>query len=749
MKTHPSLKRPRLVACMTAALLLSCGDAESRPEDIQAALRSSAQLRFPATPTQRDVPRIGLNMGGWTFYGAEQIMSNVLKNPGFEGRIDRIVIQSRQPDGRFVEDDNQWTGAEDHFWDGADFEVVTGQASGLKGKVSESRQRGDNDYPQYLLDRPATNVMAGDAIVFSRQEVPARPPHWWVSTPNQAYLTQSVATTRPGSPGRSALHMTVRPDDRTEIYSFLDSSGAPAGRLMAVNGKWHFSLWLKALAGAPDVRFSLKRGTTRLFEQTVRPGSGWQQYDVDFTGDEMPATGANDALQLTLSVGGVGAAVAVDDLALGPVTSGAFRPEVVTMLQRLRPGYLRDWQGQLGDTIENRLASPWQRQSSRYHWSEDGNFLFGLDEFVELCAQVGAMPWVIIPSTVTDNELALLSGFVQRKQQTHHFKRWVLEFGNENWNPLFRPGALVNDNTHAERARVIFTRLKTQLPSVPTQYLINIQPANPGRSWPEADAARQTGAALATAPYYFREMHTGASDTETLANLFPQDEAAFLREFNGLTETPLWLYEYSLHTDGGSAGFNERERAITGLASGYSLAARALSFYNQEVVNHAVYSLSQIYGFARENPVDGSRLVPLWGITRDFAFPTMRPTGLAVELINRAIGGDMYRLSCSSNGTGNCAGLLALGFVDGQNTSVVVSNPTSSPRSLLINWSGKRLPPDTWQTLEASSLWTNNEEPVHGRANPVNIASKPLPAVGRQILLRLPAYGVGVISDRT
>lgn len=61
------------------------------------ALNAPVQLKFPNSPTQRDVPRIGLNMGGWTFYGAEQIMSNVLKNPGFEGRIDRIVLQARKP----------------------------------------------------------------------------------------------------------------------------------------------------------------------------------------------------------------------------------------------------------------------------------------------------------------------------------------------------------------------------------------------------------------------------------------------------------------------------------------------------------------------------------------------------------------------------------------------------------------------------------------------------------------------------
>lgn len=741
MNTRPS-RRNRLAACLAALLLPACGEAGLADQ------LPGAHLRFPSAPLQRDVPRIGINMGSWSFYGSDQIMSNVLKNAGFEGRIDRIVLQARQPDIRFVEDDAQWTGAPDHFWDGADFEVVTGAGAGLKGRVSESWQSGDYGYPQYLLDRQASGVQAGDAITLTRRELPATPTHWWVSPADKPYLSLTTATTRPGSPGRSALRMNVRPGDRSEIYSFLDSSGAPAGRLLTVNGKWRFSIWLKALAGTPDVRFSFSRGATRFFSQTVQPGSGWQQYDVDFTGSEQAVTGDNDALQLTLSTGGEGAAVAVDDVSLSPVTSGAFKPEVVAMLQRLRPGYLREWQGQLGDTIANRLAPAWQRQSARYHWQEDGNFSYGLDEFVDLCAEVGAMPWLIIPSTVGADELAQLSDFMRRKQQTHHFKRWVLEYGNENWNAMFRPAALTNDDTHAARVRALFGQLKTQLGGVPTQFLINIQPANPDRFQPEAEAARQTGAALATAPYYFRDMASGMSDADILANLFPRDEAAFLQDFARLGGNPLWLYEYNLHTDGGSAGFDERVRAVSGLASGYSLAARAMSFYNQNVVNQSVYSLSQIYGNTRERTVDGSNRIPLWGITRDFSFPTLRPTGLAVQLLNRAFGGDMYRMTCSAIKSGSCDGLLALGFSDGGHTSVAVSNPTATPRSLLISWNGKRLPPTRWQTLEGNSLWVNNENPVAGQANPVNLVSRNLTVLGNQLLIQLPAWGVGVISDR-
>jgi hypothetical protein len=243
-------------------------------------------------------------------------------------------------------------------------------------------------------------------------------------------------------------------------------------------------------------------------------------------------------------------------------------------------------------------------------------------------------------------------------------------------------------------------------------------------------------------------MDTQLSDAQILAGLFPQDEKPFLQEFKSLSANPLWLYEYNLHTDGGNAGFDERRRAITGLASGDSLAARALSFYNNGSVNHAVYRLSQIYGFARGTPVDGSRLVPLWGVTRDFAFPTLRPTGLAIELMNRAIGGDMYRLNCSAFDAAACQDLISLGFINAaKQVSLVISNPTGETRNLAITWPGTKLP-TTWQTLDGSSLWVYNESPVAGRADPVQIASKPLTASARKLVLQLPPYAVGVISEK-
>lgn len=716
------------------------------------AATAATTLTFPPRAMLADVPRVGLNMGSWSFYGSDQIMSNVLKNPGFEGVLDRMIILTREAAGRYVADDELRLGAADHFWDGARYEVVTGSASGQKGLVRSSKRQGESGYPEYTLDQPTFRIGVNDAVVLTKQTLPAKPPNWWVSPENEANLRLATAGNRSGSQGRSYLRMTMPDLAQTEIFSFLDSSGAPAGRLMPINGKWRVSVWLKAVTGAPKVRISLARGSSRFFEQSFAPGKDWQQYTLEFSGKEIPITGESASLQFTLSGSGIGTEVAVDDLYLGPNTPEAFRPEVVAMLQRLRPGYLRDWQGQLADTVANRLAASGARQSSRIHWDEGGQYHYGLDEFVDLCARVGAMPWIIIPSTVTQSELPLLADFMRRKQRQHHFKRWVVEYGNENWNGLFRPAALTNDAIHAERVLTLFSGLRKLLPGLPLQPLINAQSAWPERSAPEARSARQVQGALAIAPYYFDTLNNAQDDQSVLSGLFPSDEARILQGFRKLMPaTPPWLYEYNLHTDKGDASLAKRERAVAGVAAGLSLAARAMSFYDQGVVNHAVYSFSQIHGLVNGKTVDNSKLMPLWGITRDFAFPTMRPSGLALELMNRAVGGKQYRLVCQPSPTA-CRQLVTLGFAENGHYSVVLSNKTGLARTVTLNWPGQQ-PPTRWFTLGdssgANSLWANNENPVAGKPSAVQIADKPLRVAGKQLTLQIPAYGLAVITDKS
>ena len=54
--------------------------------------KGSVDVELTAEAVTRDVRHFGVNLGSWTTWGAEQLPSNVIKNPGFEGVIDRALV---------------------------------------------------------------------------------------------------------------------------------------------------------------------------------------------------------------------------------------------------------------------------------------------------------------------------------------------------------------------------------------------------------------------------------------------------------------------------------------------------------------------------------------------------------------------------------------------------------------------------------------------------------------------------------
>src|SRR5205085_11676081 len=129
-------------------------------------------------------------------------------------------------------------------------------------------------------------------------------------------------------------------------------------------------------------------------------------------------------------------ALLLDDVELGPVQTEPFpfRVEVVKALEQLQPGYLRDWQGQLGDTLANLLAEPFARRASRYRPGNEDGFDYSLPDFLALCVRVQANPWVVIPTTFSDEELIGMGRFLAERATSDKFEEIVVEFGNENWN---------------------------------------------------------------------------------------------------------------------------------------------------------------------------------------------------------------------------------------------------------------------------------------------------------------------------
>ena len=87
----------------------------------------------------------------------------MLKNPGFEGIIDRtLAVVGKTDDNRFY-DNEHWLGRPSEFWSGARFDVRTGEAREVTGLLAGSNWR-EGQVPDYVVLGEMPNLSEGDVV---------------------------------------------------------------------------------------------------------------------------------------------------------------------------------------------------------------------------------------------------------------------------------------------------------------------------------------------------------------------------------------------------------------------------------------------------------------------------------------------------------------------------------------------------------------------------------------------------------
>ena len=584
-----------------------------------------------SAPSSRLAGRIGINLGSWTAWGAEQLMANVIKNPGFEGLIDRSLVVVKDPAvGRFS-DDTTWLARPDGFWTGADWNARTGSSAGKTGKILGSHSAAGS-FPSFEVDPAgADGRRTGDVVSLTRVSDEGLPTQWWV--PDDRRDLVGIA---PGDPahsgGKRSLALAPLDGRKAAVASYLDGIARRSGPLLPVEGRWRLTFWARRVEGTPTLRVTFGRvGATPLAEQSAVPSLAWHRESIEFGGEDTKSV-APLALQFEASGSG---RVLLDDVDLRRLADAgrAFRLEVEEALRDLHPGYLRDWEGQLGDTLENRLASEGARRASRYRPESEAQAQFGysLSDFLTLTERLGARPWIVLPTTFSDDECRALGRYLAGWPG---FDEIVVEFGNENWNPLFRPAGIVDAASHAAAADRAFSHVREGAgSSAPLRFALNGQNVNISKLRATA-AFTRTATILAVAPYFLPQLTANAG----IAELFAADREGVAqaippagREFA--------VYEVNAHTLGGDAPAAVRDAVTAGRAAGAALARRLVLAAASGVTRQCVYSLAGYDAWLD----DRSGFAKLFGVVRDLG-PTrrMRPTGLAVAMLNRAISGAVH-----------------------------------------------------------------------------------------------------------
>ena len=306
----------------------------------------------------------GLNISAPEPYGANQILNNIIPNPGFEDGVYGMVFHSDEnATGRRIpqafwdpawNNDEQNVGHPTGFWDGAEYEIVYGPAKGRHGNID--RFAIENGKSVFYLDSDGPAPAKWDVIFVRRNSLGIN-----------SSDTADPTTTRPGSPGKQSLHLRYSPDWKPAFAHYADSvwrdSDPSAGKLFLVRGDWRLEFWAKSKRPGQQLLAVFKReGEADFINKTFDLTPDWKQYEAAFTVQTSADTlkpyapeAQHPILMFAFYVPQPGSEIWIDDLALyRPAQNAtAFTDALVARLKEFCPGVLRFWAEQFGDTLDN------------------------------------------------------------------------------------------------------------------------------------------------------------------------------------------------------------------------------------------------------------------------------------------------------------------------------------------------------------------------------------------------------------
>jgi len=656
------------VLCASAGAPFSRSKAEAGIGFGVTHLRVTSQVILPR------VTRLGINLGEQNYYDSGQMMRNLLfRNPGFEGMAYRSILHCLSGGASSCVDTRhsfEWPAG---FWDGGRFEVLDGAATGRRGGVKSS---GPSGFGYGLaLDGSGPAIGSGDWLAVSK-EFPGDPAAgWWPSLKGGARIEAERKDLSRETAGRQALRIEAAgPGQSVDLKSYFDTT--EGFTFVRLRGRYRLSFMAKGLSGAKTLHVHVKRivnGKLDYLKQDFQLGSGWADYRAEFTANE--GSGPIGPVEAGFTV--AGGSLLLDDVDLEQIDGDktnrtAFRDEVVQTLRELRPGVLRlmSSHAQLGSTVDNLLAPPMARLRPGYStWlTAMEDIPVGIPEFLELCDEVGAEPWIVVPTATSKEGVTKLAEYLAGEPSTAggamreaagHHEPWTrafhtihIELGNETWNGIFQGETMEDPAAYGRRANQMFAALRSAAGASASQFdlVVGGQAANPGRSGELLAAA--TGAnTLAIAPYLMDSVNHWATDDELYGPLLAQPEQMSRDGIVRAARTAaggrqLAVYEVNLHATEGSAPQSALDRLTPSAAAGVAVTGHMLRMMRDQAVrDQMVFSLPQ-FRFKR---ADGT-LVRLWGTVVEMGSSgRSRPQLLTESLANRVVRGNLMRVETSGD----------------------------------------------------------------------------------------------------
>jgi len=629
-----------------------------------------------------DVRRFGINLGSYNHWDSGQIMSNLLhRNPGFEGQLWRSIVRcAGVSPGAWSHGAAGWPAG---FWSGATYEVLQGSGAGRTGTITDHALRGKEGV--FTLGRGSATPAVGDTVALRKLFDGGATAGWWTRAEGQGSFAAESADLAPDTPGRQALRLSAPgAGDAAEVASHLDTWKGET--FLRLDGSHRLSFRARGVGGTRRLQVAVRRLTNRArahLDRALTLAPEWRAYTLDFDAAEKGKSARSLSVVFRVEAGST---VLLDDASLvardGPdANPTAFRTAVVQALLDLRPGIVRYWGSQLGDTLDNQLAEPFARRRSGWSlWSQEAEQIeYGLHEFLVLCETVGAEPWYVVPTAFsldeTKNLIEYLAGPVgtpygDRRAARGHPVPWTetfrqvhLELGNEAWNPVFAGGNLEAPEAYGRRGNAVFAAARASRwfrPASRFELILGGQAVWVQRNQ-TIHAASSQHDSLALAPYLLPRVDRFAQPEEFFGPLFAEPELIVRERASCPRDFPcnymrrnhdalqasgrpvgLSVYEVNLHTTEGAITHDQQalDRYLPSLGAGLAVAHHMLLLLSELGIRHqALFALHQ---FAFTVGGDRKTSAKLWGVVRDLEVTgRRRPQFLAVQLANEALRGDL------------------------------------------------------------------------------------------------------------
>jgi alpha-L-arabinofuranosidase len=709
------------------------------------------------------VKRFGMNLGYNNYFDSGQMLKELLfTNPGFEALQFQSEVQLGAGGTATSAIEGlpftQWPSG---FWDGASYEFIYGAAKGRTGTVTRSLApnrasppndpAGSTQGTTYQFAESGVVAANGDYMLLRKYFPGGGTTGWNLSTQGAARADTELADLPPNTPGRQCVRLSAT---NSGDYLQLSSANDSLGTFVLLNGQFRLSFAAKGAGGANRLLVSLVRGNTSYFTTNLALTTGWQTYQFNFAAAELPTVTGAFSVQFTPVNQ---SAVLLDDVSLrqtdgDPTNPTAFRDAVVNALRGFNPGILRAWHFRLGDSLLNQTAAPFARVRTAHtaYATNEAKLEYDLHESIGLAAHLGAEWWFTVPVTFSTNEMAGLMEYLAGPTNTFWGARraargrvapWTdtvprihLEFGNEQWNSVFRGGAIELPDAYAARTSEMFSVAKATpyYSSNRFTFVLGSQAPAVDRSVTQHNRSAHHDV-VTVAPYLGFRVDNFATTEELFGSLFAEGEMVsrspdtlygYMRETRQRLQAtgrpvPVSIYEVNTHTTEGAIDQATLDGFASSLGAGLAVADHMLMMLRElQARDQCLFSLPG----HRYTRGDG-KTVPLWGVVRDMGVTDRkRPQYFSVQLANAALAGDLLQTTHTGDDPTwsvnnlnrviltNAHHLRTYATANGTSRALVVFN-LHRTSALDVNFAGSNAPSGTvtLKRLTSANLTDHNE----------------------------------------